>query len=253
VKTITYLDSLKNEEVGIRASSIIALGKAGDRDAVNLLTEIMENKSEIDWLRACAAVALGRISCDEVIPPLVKALRDDNPVVCRAAILALGDVKSEQAIPPLKIILEDQSKKELHALTINVLAKIGGGKIISTLLEALESTNLQVRCSAALALSDLRTEEAILPFMKLMQDSNESLRAFAASALGLARDNRAVELLIEALKDEAETVRTIAASSLGYLGDSRAIAPLEKVLEDKSKTARQQAHTALTRLKQKKI
>jgi HEAT repeat protein len=253
VRTITYSDISENEDIRIRASTIIALGKTRDRDAIKLLVEILGNKSEVEWLRGCAAIALGRISGDEVVPPLINALQDENQVLGRAVILALGDIKSEQAIPPLKKILENQSKKELHALTINVLAKIGGCKIISTLFQALESINSQVRCSAALALSDLRTKEAILPFMNLMHDSDECLRAIAASSLGLAGDNRAVELLIGALSDEAETVRTIAASSLGYLGDSRAIAPLEKALDDTSQTVHKQALAALSKLRQAKL
>jgi HEAT repeat protein len=252
MKTSTYSDSSKNEDLTTRASAIIALGKTRDRDATKSLVEILDNKSEVEWLRGCAAIALARISGDEVIPPLINALRDDSLVVCRAVILALGDVRSEQAISPLKTILQNQSKKDLHALTINVLAEIGGCQVTSTLLQALESLNSQVRCSAALALGDLRIEEAVLPFLRLMNDSDECLRAIAASSLGLIGDNRAVGLLIEALNDRAETVRTIAASSLGYLGDSRAIAPLEKTLGDKSKTVRKQALVALSKLRPKK-
>ena len=66
-------------------------------------------------------------------------------VVSRAVISALGDAGSKQAIPPLQGILENQSKEELHALTITVLGEIGGREITPTLLQALESLNDQVR------------------------------------------------------------------------------------------------------------
>jgi HEAT repeat protein len=245
----TYSDSPENEELRIRASAIIAAGKSGDREAIKQLIEILENKSEVEWLRGCAAIALGRLAGEEVIPPLLKALKDDNPFVCRAVIAALGDVKSEQAISALKAMLENPHKKELHPMTINVLGAIGGSEIITTLLQALESPNTQVRCNAALVLGDLRTEDAVIPFLKLLNDSDECLRAIAASSLGLIGDKRAVGQLVEALEDKAETVRTIAASSLGYLGDSQAIAQLEKALQDKSTSVRDQAAAALSKLR----
>jgi HEAT repeat protein len=244
-------DNLKDEDIRIRASNIIASGKTGDRNAIGSLVEILENRDEVDWLRGCAAIALGRISGEEVIPPLLNALKDESMVVSRSVILALGDVSSEQVIPHLQEILTNQGKKELHALTINVLGQIGGREIIPTLLRALESSSVEVRCSAALALGTRRTRAAVLPFLKLMHDSHDCLRAIAASSLGLNGDKRAVEPLIEALTDGNEEVRAIAASSLGYLGDSRAIPPLERTLDDSSKTVRKQAAAALSKLDRK--
>jgi HEAT repeat protein len=246
-----YTDSSRDEDVRIRASAIIVMGKTGDRDAIKPLIEILENKSEVDWLRGCAAIALGRLAGEEVIPPLINALQDDSIVVCRAVISALGDVRSRQAVLPLKGILENHSKEELHPLTIKVLGEIGGREIIPTLLQALESANNRVRVRAALALGELRTEEAVLHFIKLIKDGNECLRAIAASSLGLIGDKQAVEPLIEALNNDAETVRVIAASSLGCLGDSGAIPPLEKALDDKSQTVRKQAAAALSKLERK--
>jgi HEAT repeat protein len=240
-------ENLQNEDLRIRASSIIAMGKAGDKDAIPRLVEILENKSEVEWLRGCAAIALGRISGDEVVSPLLQALRDESLFVNRAAILALGDLEIKSAVPYLESILKDPSKKELHAVTVNVLAQIGGSE--ATLLEALEDPDVRVRCNSALALGNLRTESAVLPLIKLMDDSDESLRAVAASSLGLIKDKRAVKKLTAALEDKAETVRAIAASSLGYLGDKKAVPGLEKALQDKNINVRKQAAAAIERLK----
>jgi HEAT repeat protein len=243
-------DVLNDEDIRIRASAIIGLGKSGQRDAVKPLTAILENKSEIDWLRACAAIALGRISGDEVLPPLINALREESIEVSRAAILALGDIKNEKAICALKDLFEDQEKKELHALTVKTLGRIGGDSVVPILLRALESTNNQVRCNAVLTLGDLRTKEAVLPLIKILKDKDECLRAVAASSLGLIGDIQVVKPLIEALSDETEMVRTVAASSLGFLGNHEAISPLEKALGDTSEKVRKQASAALSRIRQ---
>ena len=118
MEPVPYPDGLKDEDIKIRASAIIALGKTGDRNAIKPLVEILENTSEVDWLRACAAIALGRVSGKEVIPSLVKALQDDSNVVFRAVVSALGDTRNALAIPPLKKILEDQSRQELLPLLL---------------------------------------------------------------------------------------------------------------------------------------
>ena len=206
METREYLDSLDDEDIKIRASAIIAMGRTGDGKAVRHLAEILENESEVDWLRACAAIALGRLSAEEAVPPLINALEDESVVISRAVISALGDAGSREAVPRLQAIMKDKQKEELHPVTVSVLGKISGSEIIHTLLRALENANNRVRVSAALALGELRIERAVPSFLKLLEDGDEYLRAVAASSLGLIGDKRAGESLLEALKDEAETV-----------------------------------------------
>ena len=244
-----YLDDLNSHDPRIRASSIIALGKTGDQHAASILIGILENKNEVEWLRGCAAIALSRIPGEEVIQPLIDALRDESLFVSRAAIMALGDLKCKPAIPCLEGILQDQGKKDLQASIVSVLKTIGGSEAAPALLQALGNPDKRVKRNAALALGELHIEKAVVPLMNLMKDGDECLRAIAASSLGVIGDKRAVETLIEALNDRSETVRTIAASSLGYLCDSRAVSPLKKALDDENKTVRQIAAVALSKLR----
>jgi len=249
VELKNYLDDLNSQDPRIRASSIIALGKTGDRNAAKHLVGILENKNEVEWLRGCAAIALSRIPTEEGVQPLIEALQDDSLFVSRAAVLALGDLKCRPAIPYLEEILQDPGKKELQASIVSVLKTIGGTEVAPALLQALGNPDKRVKRNAALALGELRIEKAVLPLMKLMKDEDECLRAIAASSLGLIGDNRAVETLIEALNDHSKTVRTIAASSLGYLGDSGALSALQKALHDENKTVREIVTIALSKLR----
>jgi HEAT repeat protein len=227
----------------------MALGKSGDPAAVQSLSDILNNSDEVEWLRACAAIALGRLPCREAVQPLIEALDCDCPVVCRSAVVALGDTDDDRAVSALDHVLKDQDKEELHAVAATALGKIGGDRVVPILLPALQSPNSRVKCSAALALGGMRIKEALAPFIGLLMDENESLRAVAASSLGLIGDKRAVDYLIKSLHDEAETVRAISASSLGCLNDNRAIPALEKALEDNSLNVCKQALTALSKLK----
>ena len=248
METRTYPNSLDDENTRIRASAIIQMGRTGNRDAIKSIIEVLENKEEVDWLRGCAAMVLGRLSDEAVIPPLINALQDDSIIVSRAVISALGYTKSPQAVPYLKPLLENKDKEELHAITITVLGEIGGHEIIPTLLQTLERSNDLVRVRAALALGEFRTEKAVPHFLKLLKDENETLRATAASSLGLIGDKRAVEPLLAALNDESGTVRAIAASSLGCLADISAILHLEKALDDNSEVVRKQVAAALFKI-----
>jgi HEAT repeat protein len=245
----SYLNGLNDEDLRIRASAIIALGLTGDRNAIKQLTEILENKNEVDWLRGCAAIALGRLSGEEVLSPLIRALQDESLMVCRAVISAMGELKSPKVLPYLEEVLHNQGKKELHAAAVSIMGAAGGEEVVSIMLQALEHPETGVRCNAALALGNLRTEKAIQPLVKLMQEKDESLRAVAASSLGLIGDSRAAPILIAALNDCAETVRAIAASSLGYMNSREAIPFLEKALEDNNINVRKQAANALLKLK----
>ncbi len=244
-----YLDDLNNEDPKIRASCIIALGKTGDRNAAPYLIRILENKNEVEWLRACAAIALSRIPGEEVVQPLIGLLRDESLLISRAAISALGEIKCKPAIPYLEEILLDQGKSELQASAAKALGTIGGGEVVPALIKALENANIRVKRNAALALGELRVEKAVLPLISLLKNEDECLRAIAASSLGLIADKRAVEPLIEALNGRSETVRIVAASSLGYLGDRKTIPALEKALQDTNKTVRETAAIALSRLR----
>ncbi len=253
MKPENLLQNMNDDDIKSRASAIVTIGKTGNRDAIGTLIEILGNPNEVDWLRGCAAIALGRLSGDEVIPPLIDAMQDDNIEVSRAAISAFGYIKNRQAMPYLQEILEDERKAKLHTIAVTVLGEIGGLEATPTLLKTLESPDNKVRIRAAMALRELRSEETVTPFIELMNDEDECLRAIAASSLGFLNDRRAVEPLIKALGDCTETVRAITASSLGCLNDRRAISPLERALNDKSQTVRKQASAALTKIKSSQV
>jgi HEAT repeat protein len=74
------------------------------------------------------------------------------------------------------------------------------------------------------------------------------LRATAATALGNIGSFQAVEPLISALQDENSYVREAAANALGMLGDKRAIEPLMGLIKDKSDSVKQAVVAALKRL-----
>lgn len=243
------LAALKDPEAEVRFAAVMELGRLGDRRAVEPLAAILQDKNEIEWLRSCAASALGKLSFDDVVAPLVNALQDKRFPVVRAAIEALGSVKSVNSVQPLAVILGDKTKRDLHAVTVTMLGRIGGEGISGLLLGYWSSFNTGAKVRAAFALGEAGVPEAVPLLIEALGDRHVRLRATAASWLGSMNDVLAVLPLTQCLKDSSEPVRCIAASSLGYLCDKTAVPFLEVALDDPKKRVRREAAKALRRIK----
>ena len=144
-------------------ASAIALGLAGDREAVPALIERLDGGDES--LRADAAIALGLIGAREAIGPLraiVETARH-RPGLMRECAIALGLLGDKETVP--------------------------------LLVERLGSTDSTLEQSAiASALGFVGDSRAIDPLLGILLDTEHSdtARAFAAVALGLVCDKEAV-------------------------------------------------------------
>ena len=103
---------------------------------------------------------------------------------------------------------------------------------INTLIQYLQSDNVQERQQAAIELSRLKDDSLITPLLEALNDSDSTVRANAAIGLGLNEVQDAVESLIALLRDNEDIVRERAATALAQIGDMRAIDPLIDALDD---------------------
>jgi HEAT repeat protein len=101
-----------------------------------------------------------------------------------------------------------------------------------------------VRQSAAWALGEIGTEEAVEPLVNALED-RKLVREVAAKSLGEIGDARAVEPLISLMEDDTWDVRGTAARALGKIGDDSAIDMLIKALSDENGSVRWYAGQAL--------
>ncbi len=89
-----------------RSAVILALGKSGDKRALQPLLELLKDPDH--RLPGDAAQALGYLAFPEVEQELVDALSTDNPWLKVKACSALGKVGSRRALPALQRIANDQ-------------------------------------------------------------------------------------------------------------------------------------------------
>ena len=254
------------------AAHIQAL-KDRDKDAridKELLTHIRALKDRDKGVRKAAAEALGKIGNKRAVEPLIQAFEDIDWAVREAAVEALYKI-GKSAIGLLNRALKD--KNELVRLSAaEALGKIGGNKAVRALTRALKDEDMYVRQAAAEAVGILRSKAApateyfisdgtkiewskwkIVDCDTLLRnkydEDDEDVVAkrgpdgkFSEIYSGLPIDEE-VQRLIRLFEDVDPDIRKGVAKNLGEIGDNEAVKPLIRVLEDKEEEVRSRSNS----------
>jgi HEAT repeat protein len=140
--------------------------------AIRLLQESSDAQ-----IRQFIAYLLGQAGDPRAVEPLIDALQDEHAGVRGAAANALGTLGDKGAIPYLRPLLT-HTHRQLVIWAAFALTRLGDDHF-DTLVEALESDNVDVRRSAILALRQLGDQRAISPLLTLLGDES---RRFAADS-----------------------------------------------------------------------
>lgn len=106
------------------------------------------------WVRGNAADALGKTGDKEAVEPLIAALKDEDKVVRFSAAEALGELQDERAIEPIIAVLKD-GDWSVRVGAAEALGKIGTLRALEALTVASGDENRDVQCKAAEALANL--------------------------------------------------------------------------------------------------
>lgn len=211
----------------VRRSSAYALGSLG-RDAEPareaLEKALADDKAEV---RQTAAWALGKVGL-LAVPALRKALGDNDSFVKRDAANSLALIDVDAVRPALDDLAKlcGEKNSEVRRSALAALVRIVGPKdtdAAALIRQALLDTDLEVRCNAALVLSNIGGKEAragLDVLLYALKKGGVDLRRQAAAAIhNLGEEaEKAVPDLIEALRDEDEETRGFAAVALGGIG-----------------------------------
>jgi HEAT repeat protein len=184
--------ALEDTDMNVKHAAAEALGKIGDRRAVEPLICLLSTDM---WLQFPAAIALGDIGDSRAVAPLVTLL--DMPGANVPAIQALGKLAHLSALEPLSAYLSDDepSLREwaLEAV-VETLVKNGSDAPVppltdrakELLIDALKPDRPGVRKNAAIALGCFRVREAVPALRDLLRDEdlNETARASLARIQG---------------------------------------------------------------------
>lgn len=201
---------------------------AGVNDFGKLLSAAVDEELDTE-LRVIACWFLSRLGDnDAALSPLLKCLRDRDPVLKSEAARALGTIGSAKAALPLISAVQSDASDEVRFYSIYALGLIGDDIAVEPLVAVLMDLSqvARVRGMAAETLSRFRGDRVVSTLTSCLSDSLAEVRYWAAYALGelgasqalselsrLANTDHEMTLEGESVSDEAaEAVRKIRAS-----------------------------------------
>ena len=163
---------------------------------------------------------LGRDDPPAVVPALLRALKDDNDNVRRAAAFALGNLAQAPA-PVVTALLETltDSSPLVRSTGIQALGNFGAAakSAVPALVDAVKSGDGGTAAQVAHALMRIAPDAAVLALLEKLDDTNALIRRATVDLLGeLGPPAKSAlpRLTVKSVADEDEQVRSAATNAI---------------------------------------
>lgn len=159
---------------------------AASLDAIEALADLDQLLAKLQHgdrgERISAAYALERISSAKIYPPLLEALKSDDPDLRLVAVKVLGAKRHPKTLAALVKMLEDQ-ESGIQAETARVLAGFSDRRLPEYLAPLLQ-WETEIALAAMETLGVLAFPEGEEPLLGALRDRRAAVRAKAAEMLG---------------------------------------------------------------------
>jgi HEAT repeat protein len=217
---------LTAEDLEVRRSAAVALGRIGDSNATPALVNALSDES----LAIDAANALGQIGDPRAVDGLLDLIGSEDASARQAAVSALNSLanppNSERIIP----LLHDPDPN-VRESAVKIAGYFGYPQAAGVLVELSRDSSERVRWAAIEHLPYVEDERAFDVLARAMKDETPNVRAAAARALANMEAPGVVQQLIEGLDDEDVWVRYFSARALGRRRSEESVAALARVIE----------------------
>jgi HEAT repeat protein len=221
------ISQLTAEDLEVRRSAVVALGRIGDSTATPALLNTLNDES----LAIDAANALAQIGDPRAVDALLNLIHNDDASIRQAAVSALNSL-----IPPSMsgriIPLLHDSDPNVRESAVKIAGYFGYPEAASALVALSRDPNESVKCAAIEHLPYIEDERALDVLVHAIKDETPNVRAAAARALGTMDAPEVVQPLIEGLSDDDVWVRYFSARALGRRRSPGAVEALGKVIEN---------------------
>ena len=233
--TEALVQALKDKDPGVRAQSAKTLERFGWKPR-NKEESVVRDAALGHYMDAAKAGL-------PVLDVLTKTLSEGTPTNKRAAVEALGNMGGEEVVPPLLAALRDDDCT-VRVAVLEVLKQVVDTRALQPIMLSLKHTDAGVRTAAATALG-FYGPEAVPALAKCLNDKSWSVRKAAVEALGRGKDPALIESLLPRLKDSDHDVRETTCEALGRIRSRAGITALVLTLTDSQTSVRQAAAVAL--------
>jgi HEAT repeat protein len=220
------LAQLKSEDLEVRRSAVVALGRIRDTSATPALVESLTDES----LAIEAANALGQIGDARAVDGLVNLVGHNDASVRQAAVSALNSLTLPSISKRIIPLLHDPDPN-VRESAVKIAGYFGYPEAADALLELSHDANERVRCAALEHLPFVDDERTVDVLVRAMKEEMPNVRAAAARALGNMCRPEVVQPLVAGLSDEDAWVRYFSARALGRLRSEESVEALKKVVE----------------------
>jgi HEAT repeat protein len=211
--------------------------------------EILKLASDPDLVYYAAIILQGH-PVSEAYAPLLKQLNTDNTFQFKQQILlALGKIGNPGAIDEITVFLNNPDELVGHFAAI-ALGKIGTDKAVDNLLAIMAELKPGNKLHAITAMEIMADPKTVPALVEALFSSDEELREAAARALQYIPDERAFQPLVNCLSDHSGRLRIYAAYALASLGKPEALPHIKKLLTDEVQTVRLHANNLVRWLKE---
>ena len=220
------ISQLTSEDLEVRRSAVVALGRIGDTSATSALVNTLDEES----LAIDAANALAQIGDPEAVDGLLNLIGSDDASIRQAAVSALNSV-IQPAMSVRIIPLLHDSDPNVRESAVKIAGYFGYPDAAGALVELSGDPNERVRCAAIEHLPYVEDDRVFAVLVNAIKDETPNVRAAAARALGTLDAPAVVRPLIEGLSDEDVWVRYFSARALGRRRSEDSVAALKQVIE----------------------
>jgi HEAT repeat protein len=176
-------------------------------------------------VRRAAAEALGAADPEEATHALLDiALRDADGAVREAAMASLARLAEHQILPILLVEALNSDDAALRARAVEILAHAGDPLVSHLMIDSLQDADPGVRAMAGRGLWDVVSPKQCEPLVPFLNSPDPKVRAGVAGALGKTRSPEWTEPLSAAAVDPDPRVRAAVMNALGRIGPGAAAA-----------------------------
>jgi HEAT repeat protein len=201
---------LAAEDLEVRRSAVVALGRIGDFCATAALVNALQEES----LAIDAANALAQIGDPEAVDGLLDLAGSDDASIRQAVVSALNSLALPHRADRIIPLLHDPDPN-VRESAVKIAGYFGYPESVETLLDLSRDPVERVRCAVIEHLPFVEDERAFDVLVQALNEETPSVRAAAARALGSMDNPAVVQQLVGGLGDEEAWVRYFSARSLG--------------------------------------